>query len=69
LEIYYAGSTSNVDKRVIQHNTGRGKFTSKGVPWVLVIKIECQSGSEAIQLELRIKKRGIKRYLQENHLV
>ncbi len=68
LEKYYVGSTEKVEKRLWQHNAGRGNFTSKGCPWVLIVSIECSSRSEAVQLELKIKKRGIKRYLQDNHL-
>ena len=69
LEKYYAGSAEDVEKRVGQHNAGKGRFTSKGIPWVLIIKLECNSRSEAVQLEQKIKKRGIKRYLQDNNLV
>jgi putative endonuclease len=69
LEKFYVGSSDNVAKRIDQHNSGRGNFTSKGSPWELIVTIECKSRSEAIALETRIKKRGIKRYLQDNHLV
>ena len=58
----------NVEKRLRQHNAGRGNFTSKVCPWVLIVSIECSNRSEAVILELRIKKRGIKRYLQDNNL-
>ena len=68
LEKYYAGSTDNVEKRLGQHNSGRGNFTSKGCPWILIVSMECSNRSEAVRLELKIKKRGIKRYLQDNNL-
>jgi len=53
----------------MEHNIGKGKFTSKGIPWVLVVKFECNTRSEAVKLELKIKKRGIKRYLQDKGLL
>ena len=66
---YYVGSTENVQKRLSEHNSGKSNFTSKGIPWVFVVKIECINRPEAVRLELKIKKRGIKRYLQGNNLV
>lgn len=66
LNKYYVGSTEDVDRRIKEHNTGKGKFTSKGVPWVIVTTFECNDRTEAVRLELKIKKRGIRRYLQDN---
>jgi putative endonuclease len=66
---FYVGSTNNVERRIDQHNSGRSNFTSKGVPWKLIAKMECKSRGDAMDLEIQIKKRGINRYLQDNHLV
>jgi len=66
---FYVGSTDNVERRIDQHNSGRSTFTSKGIPWKFITKIECENRSEAMGLKIQIKKRGIKRYLQDNHLV
>jgi putative endonuclease len=63
---YYVGQTSNVEKRLIAHNKGSNRFTSKGVPWKLIKIYTCDDRTEAIKLERKIKKRGIKRYLDEN---
>ncbi len=63
---YYVGQTNNFTKRFKTHNQGGKKYTSKGVPWTLVKKYDCCSRTEAIRLEQKIKKRGIKRYLDEN---
>lgn len=68
LDKYYVGSSEDVSKRMLQHNSGKGNFTSKGIPWRLVTFLTCNSRSEAIQLEKKIKNRGIKRYLQDNGL-
>ena len=68
LDKYYVGSTENVNRRLVEHNAGKGNFTSKGVPWNLIFTIECQNRKQATQLEFKIKKRGIKRYLQDNGL-
>jgi putative endonuclease len=66
LDGYYAGHTDNLEKWLATHDKGGKKYTTKGVPWSLVKNYNCANRSEAIILERRIKKRGIKRYLDEN---
>ena len=68
LDRFYVGVTDHVERRIAQHNSGKGNFTHKGIPWKLITKIECESRSLAVLLEAKIKKRGIKRYLQDNNL-
>ncbi len=65
LNKYYVGQTSNFESRLIHHNQGRNKFTSKGIPWKFIYKIPVDNRSEAITLENKIKKRGISRYLND----
>ena len=60
---YYVGSTGNLENRVLRHNKGHEIFTSKGVPWQLIWNESFESRSEAVQMEIKIKKRGIKRFL------
>ena len=62
---FYVGYTKDVTKRLMEHNTGKAKFTSTGMPWRIIYTIQCESKTEAIRLERKIKKRGIKRYLQD----
>ncbi|GAB1857185.1 hypothetical protein MHTCC0001_20210 [Flavobacteriaceae bacterium MHTCC 0001] len=66
LNRYYVGQTSNIEKRLKVHNKGGKKYTTKGIPWILVKVYEFTNRSEAVLLERKIKKRGIKRYLAEN---
>ena len=66
---YYVGSTEDVEKRLSAHNAGLSKFTSIGIPWKRIHSIDCIDRSTAIKLELKIKKRGIKRYLQDCNIV
>ena len=40
-------------------------YQIKGIPWNLIHHIECDSHSEAVQLENKIKKRGIKRFFED----
>jgi len=65
---YYCGSTNDIERRLKEHNDPEfsGTLTTKRFkgPWKLVWKKEHSSRSEAMILERRIKKRGIKRFLE-----
>lgn len=65
LNRFYCGSTADFVKRLKEHNNGKGNYTSKGVPWKEVKLFELASRAEAVKLESQIKKRGIKRYLDD----
>jgi len=69
LQKYYVGQTSDLEKRIQNHNFGKSAFTSKGIPWKLVHIFACSNRSEAIRLETSIKRRGIKRYLQDKSIL
>jgi putative endonuclease len=60
------GHTQDLRKRLKRHNAGREKFTSRGVPWELVIRLDAETRSDAMKLENKIKKRGIRRFLEDN---
>ncbi|MCF8405713.1 MAG: GIY-YIG nuclease family protein [Bacteroidales bacterium] len=61
---YYVGHTNDIVRRLNEHNSGHSKYTKTGKPWKLIKTFECTSRQEAVNLESRIKKRGIKRYLE-----
>ena len=60
------GQTSDIRKRLIRHNQGKVALTKSEVPWELVLRIDVNSRSEAMHLESKIKKRGVKRYLDKH---
>ncbi|MEW6703160.1 MAG: GIY-YIG nuclease family protein [Bacteroidota bacterium] len=60
---FYVGSTNDLQRRLLEHNSKHTKSTKFGVPWELVYFKEFNTKSNANQLESIIKKRGIKRYL------
>ncbi len=63
---YYVGQTHNIDERFKRHNNGFVPSTKSGLPWELIKMISAENRSEAVKLEKRIKKRGIKRFLEDN---
>ena len=65
LKRFYNGHSDDVDSRLKRHNACRVRSTKKGIPWNLLTQFESLTKAEAASLELRIKKRGAKRYLQD----
>ncbi|MFQ6124405.1 MAG: GIY-YIG nuclease family protein [Candidatus Heimdallarchaeota archaeon] len=68
---YYTGHTTNIDRRVQEHNSGiGGRYTRNRLPVKLVHIERHQTRKEAIQRELEIKKlsRSDKRKLIITHV-
>ncbi|MFB2117819.1 GIY-YIG nuclease family protein [Parapedobacter sp. 2B3] len=65
LHRYYTGSCVDLDKRLMEHNRGQSRYTKHGLPWRLVCRFEVSSRSEALKLEMKIKKRGAARFLSD----
>jgi putative endonuclease len=49
--ILYKGSTQDIEKRLYVHNQGLVKYSSKHVPWELVLTEEFPTRSEAAKRE------------------
>ena len=65
---YYCGSTSDITRRIRQHNDPDYQVTKttkrfKG-PWSLIWSEPCSNRSAVMKREVQIKKRGIRRFLQ-----
>jgi putative endonuclease len=58
LKRFYTGTTDNLEQRIIEHNSGSysNSYTTKGIPWILFLKIECSSSQQAYNLEKFIKQ-------------
>jgi putative endonuclease len=68
LQRFYVGSTNNIEDRLHRHNSGYEKFTSRGRPWIMICDFDCGDRADAVSLENRIKKRGIRRFLEDNKI-
>ena len=62
---FYTGQTNNLEDRLFRHNSGLSLSTKSGIPWTLIYQEQFNTRSEAVQLEIKIKKRGAKRYLED----
>jgi len=53
---YYIGSTTNLERRINEHNNGQSKYTSLTKPFKLVFSQEFQSIQLAKKIELKLKR-------------
>lgn len=65
LNIYYVGSTANMEDRIKRHNQGRSKFTKTGVPWKIVYQKQYETKGEAYRAELYIKSKKSRIYIEQ----
>jgi len=63
----YIGSTQDVDRRLNEHNLGKSKFTSGGIPWELIYKESFSTNVEARKREMLLKS-GVGRKLLDQIL-
>ena len=64
LNKYYVGQTNDINERLHRHNQQMVKSTRNGIPWKLIFQTKFSSRAEAMNMELKIKKRGAKRFLE-----
>ncbi len=62
---FYTGYSENLNQRIERHNSGRGKYSSRGIPWQLVYFEEFTTKSEAIKREQEIKRKKSRKYIEE----
>ena len=61
---YYVGSCEDISIRLDQHNSGRNKSTSYGVPWELKKAEVYDTRTEAVQRETFIKRMKSKKFIE-----
>ena len=59
-KVYYKGFTSDVLRRLEEHNSSIGKYTSEKGPWTLVFKHSFISKSAALKYERMLKRQNHK---------
>lgn len=54
---FYTGITDNLERRLMQHNSGKGaKYTRGRSPVLLVYTEKCENHSQALKREFAVKK-------------
>lgn len=54
--VIYIGITTNVSRRFQQHNRGKGAKFTRGKSWRLIASNAYNSKSEALKVELKLKR-------------
>ena len=54
--VYYKGETSNLQKRIEEHNQGQGTYTRNKGPWVLCYAEKHKNRSDALKREKALKR-------------
>jgi putative endonuclease len=61
---WYIGSTKNLRKRILRHNSGKNKSTKHGIPWKLIYYEACLNKEDARAREKYLKSGMGRRYLK-----
>jgi len=62
---YYVGSTNDLEKRVMEHNAGKSKYTSFSLPFELVFSQVFDVLSIARKVEYKLKRLKSKKVIEE----
>ncbi len=55
-DVFYKGSTSDFNRRLIEHNEGKNDYTKGRGPWQLIFVQEFETKSEALVKEKKLKR-------------
>jgi putative endonuclease len=61
---YYIGSTTDIERRITDHNRGKEKFTKTGIPWILVYTETFEDLIDARRREQYIKKQKSRKFIE-----
>ena len=64
LDKYYVGYTTDIEKRLTEHNTGISVFTSKAMDWKVKWSKTFESRYDAMNEEKRIKAKKNRKYIE-----
>jgi len=64
IDRYYTGITEDLEWRLERHNQGWGRFTKRGIPWMVVYNEKYITKSEAVKREREIKNRKSRKYIE-----
>jgi putative endonuclease len=65
LNKYYVGACKDIKRRLYEHNIGHSKFTSLGIPWILVYYEHFENLKTAKKRETQIKKKKSRKVIEE----
>jgi len=61
----YIGQSSNLEKRLWEHNNGLSKYTKRYIPWEIIYKETFESRTEAMKREKELKTQKGREFVWE----
>ena len=65
IDRYYVGITENLNTRLERHNSGWGRYTKRGIPWVMRYSEKYPTKTDALKREREIKKYKSRKYIEK----
>ena len=65
----YTGSTTNLERRLAEHNSGKHAYTKRYVPWVVVYKEEVAELKTARSREKYLKSAAGRRFIKRQDII
>ena len=62
----YVGHTNNLERRLIEHNSGYGIFSKRYCPWKIIYKEIYLSEIESVMREKYFKSAAARRWMRKN---
>lgn len=62
---FYIGYSTNVESRLIKHNSGGSRWTRNGIPWTIVYSKAFDNKTGAIKYEKFLKSLKNKNFLRD----
>ncbi len=61
--IHYVGMTTDLERRLKEHNAGKSKFTSGHTPWIIIYQEDSSDFSEGRKREKYLKSAAGKKFI------
>jgi len=61
----YIGQTSDIDKRIAEHNAGLSGYTKRYIPWEIILTEEFETRSQSMKREKELKSERGRRFIWE----
>jgi putative endonuclease len=65
----YVGMTEDLERRLLEHNKGKSKFTKGHLPWSLLYAEEFPDYTSARKREKYLKSTAGKNWLRKNNII
>ena len=62
---FYTGQTDNLERRIKEHNSGKVKYTTLYMPWMLIYKEVFKNREDTVKREKYLKSAAGRRWLKK----